>query len=307
MSKHIPIMLDEVINALNIKEDGKYVDATLGYGGHSAAILKRVKRGYLFAFDQDQSAITFSNERLSNINNNYKIIDSNFVDMKKYFDQLNISGVDGILFDLGVSSPQLDEAERGFSYHHDARLDMRMDQRSDVSAHDVVNKYPLEELAKIFRDYGDEKYSYYIAKKIIQAREKQPINTTHELVDIIKSAIPKKDQIKKHPAKKVFQAIRIEVNKEMEVLTTALVEAINLLNPGGVICVITFHSLEDRVVKNILSKYSKLDNKLMRLPSIPEHLQPPLIKTKKIKPSQEEIINNKRARSAILRVGTKRS
>lgn len=307
MSKHISVMLTEVIDALDIKEDGTYVDATLGYGGHSAAILERVKRGYLFAFDQDQQAIEYSTKRLSKIGNNFKIIDSNFVKLKEGLDKEHINEVDGILFDLGVSSPQLDEAERGFSYHNDAYLDMRMDQRISLTAHEVVNNYSLADLTSIFREYGDEKYAYQVAKKIIKAREEKEVNTTLELVEIIKEAIPKKDQIKKHPAKKIFQALRIEVNQEMEILKTALEDAITLLKPGGIICIISFHSLEDRIVKNILSKHSKLDNKLMRLPSIPDNLKPVLKRMIKVKPSSDEIINNKRSRSAILRVGIKRS
>ena len=252
---HKSVLLEESIDGLNIKENGVYVDCTLGFGGHSSEILKRLKKGLLIAIDQDDMAIKASKERLSKISDNYEIIKCNFVRMKEELLKRGISKVDGILFDLGVSSPQLDIDERGFSYHHDAKLDMRMDQSKEFSAYDVVNTYDYDKLVKIFREYGEEKYAISIAKQIIKYRENKPIETTLELVDIIKSGMPYKAMRDSHPARKVFQAIRIEVNDELNVLEKALEDAISLLNVNGRICVITFHSLEDRIVKNIFRKY----------------------------------------------------
>lgn len=300
--KHKSVLLKESIDNLNIKEFGVYVDATLGFGGHSLEILKRINKGFLFAFDQDKEAIEYSKERLKDYNN-YKIIKSNFVNIKEKLNELNVTKVDGILFDIGVSSMQLDEDYRGFSFHNDAPLDMRMDTDSDFSAYDVVNKYSYEDLVRILRDYGEEKYASSIAKNIIKKREIKEIKTTFELVDIIKQSMPLKAMRDGHPARKIFQAIRIEVNHELDVLASALEQAINLLKIGGRISIITFHSLEDRIVKNIFRKYSEIDSKFSKLPYVPEEYMPKLkIISKGITPSEEELLENNRARSSRLRV-----
>lgn len=303
---HKSVLLEESIDGLNIKEDGVYVDCTLGFGGHSSEILKRLKKGLLIAIDQDDMAIKASKERLSKISDNYEIIKCNFVRMKEELLKRGISKVDGILFDLGVSSPQLDIDERGFSYHHDAKLDMRMDQSKEFSAYDVVNTYDYDKLVKIFREYGEEKYATSVAKQIIKYRENKPIETTLELVDIIKSGMPYKAMRDSHPARKVFQAIRIEVNDELNVLEKALEDAISLLNVNGRICVITFHSLEDRIVKNIFRKYSEVPNEIKKLPFVPKEYQPVLkIISKGTVPSEKELEENNRARSSRLRIAEK--
>ena len=303
---HKSVLLEESIDGLNIKEDGVYVDCTLGFGGHSSEILKRLKKGLLIAIDQDDMAIKASKERLSKISDNYEIIKCNFVRMKEELLKRGISKVDGILFDLGVSSPQLDIDERGFSYHHDAKLDMRMDQSKEFSAYDVVNTYDYDKLVKIFREYGEEKYATSVAKQIIKYRENKPIETTLELVDIIKSGMPYKAMRDSHPARKVFQAIRIEVNDELNVLEKALEDAISLLNVNGRICVITFHSLEDRIVKDIFRKYSEVPNEIKKLPFVPEEYQPVLkIISKGTVPSKKELEENNRARSSRLRIAEK--
>ena len=246
---HISVLLKESIDNLKLKENSIVVDATLGRAGHSSEILKKIPNGFLYAFDQDEEAITESNEKLKNIAFNYKIIKSNFVNMKSELEKNNITKVDAILFDLGVSSPQLDEDYRGFSFHHDAYLDMRMDLNNHLTAHKVVNEYSKEQLIDIFYKYGDEKFAPKIATKIIENR---PINTTLELVEVIKSAVPEKYKREKHPARKIFQAIRIEVNNELEVFDKALRDALELLNINGRICVKTIHSLEDKIFKNII-------------------------------------------------------
>ena len=299
---HKTVLLNEAIDNLNIKIDGIYVDATLGFGGHSGLILKRIKRGFLFAFDQDDMAIDYSEKKLSEISNNYEIIKSNFANLKEELNKRNIYRIDGIVFDLGVSSPQLDIAERGFSYHNDAPLDMRMDTSKDFSAYNVVNEYSYEELVRVLRDYGEEKYATSIAKNIIKERSIKPIRTTLELVEVIKKSMPFKAMKDSHPARKSFQAIRIEVNNELEVLKIALEDAISMLKVGGRISVITFHSLEDRIVKDIFNKYSKVDGNLSKLPFIPEGLEPKYKLIANITPSREEIEENNRARSSRLRV-----
>ena len=299
---HKSVLLDESIDLLKIKEDGVYVDATLGFGGHSLEILKRIKKGFLFAFDQDSEAILYSKERLKEYSN-FKIIKSNFANMTELLKKEGISKVDGILFDIGVSSMQLDEDYRGFSYHNDAPLDMRMDTSKDFSAFDVVNNYSYQELFRVIRDYGEEKYASSIAKNIVKQRENGEIKTTLELVDIIKRSMPQKAMRESHPARKTFQAIRIEVNHELDVLEDALVQAIDLLNIGGRICIITFHSLEDKIVKNTFKKYSEVDSKFNKLPYVPEEYAPKIkIISKGITPSKEELLDNNRARSARLRV-----
>ena len=299
---HKSVLLNEVIANMNIKEDGIYVDATLGFGGHSSSILKEIKKGFLFAFDQDEEAISSSYERLSKSYDNFLIIKDNFVNMRKRLMEQNVSCVDGILFDLGVSSPQLDEAYRGFSYHNDARLDMRMDRNNKLSAYEVVNDYDEDDLARIIHNYGEEKYAKSIARNIVKYRKNKNIETTLELVDIIKSSMPYKAMRDTHPAKRTFQAIRIEVNDELNVLKSALEQALDLLKVNGRICVITFHSLEDRIVANTFKRYSEVDSNVANLPYIPEEYLPKFKVVGKFTPSKEEISENNRARSAKLRV-----
>lgn len=302
---HVSVLLNESIENLNIKEDGIYIDCTLGYAGHSREILKRIKRGKLFAFDQDGEAINYSKKTLDQISDNYEIINSNFVNIKEELNKRGIKKVDGILFDLGVSSVQLDEDKRGFSYHKDAKLDMRMDQSKDFSAYDVVNSYAEDELIKIFYEYGEEKYSKSIARGIIKARNVKNIETTLELAEIIKNNVPEKYKRDSHPARKVFQAIRIEVNKELDVFKKALDDAIDMLDTSGRICVITFHSLEDRICKKKFKELSEVDKLVKGLPIIPDEYKPVIKVINKIKPSKEELKNNNRSRSAILRVAEK--
>lgn len=304
MEKHISVLLKESIEALNLKEDSVIVDCTLGYGGHSSYILQRIKKGFLFAFDQDSEAIRHSTNRLQAIGTNFTIIKSNFVNLKEELEKRDVTEVDGILFDLGVSSPQLDDATRGFSYHEDARLDMRMDKSNPLSAYEVVNTYSQKELADIFYKYGEDKFSRNIAKKIVEYRAQKPIETTLELVEIIKSAVPMKKRKEKHPARQIFQAIRIEVNHELDVLEPALEQALSLLKVGGRVAVITFHSLEDRIVKQYFKEKCKIDDKVKGLPNIPEEYLPDfqLVVNKAILPSKEELEHNNRSRSAKLRV-----
>ena len=302
--KHISVLLQESISSLNLKENSIIVDCTLGYGGHSSNILKRINKGYLFAFDQDSEAIRHSTDRLSAIGTNFTIIKSNFVNLKEELAKQNITKVDGFLFDLGVSSPQLDEKERGFSYHEDALLDMRMDRDNPLSASIVVNTYTKEQLAHIFKVYGEDKFANNIAKKIVEYREKKKIETTLELVEIIKTAVPMKFRKDKHPARQIFQAIRIEVNKELDVLEPALSQALEMLKVGGRVVVITFHSLEDRIVKNYFKSKTEVDKAVKGMPNIPDEYLPDfkLVVNKAIEPSKEELENNPRARSAKLRV-----
>ena len=299
---HISVLLTETINNLNLQENSIVVDCTLGYGGHSSEILKKITKGRLYAFDQDEEAIKCANTKLSSISNNYEIIKSNFKNLKSELEKRNIQSVNAIMYDLGVSSPQLDEEERGFSFHKDAPLDMRMDVSNSFSAYNVVNEYSYEELVRIFRDYGEEKYACSIAKKIIDKRNINAIKTTLELVEIIKSAVPYKYKQEKHPARKVFQAIRIEVNHELEVFEDSIKQALELISVGGRICVITFHSLEDRICKKIFKEYSSLPKELEKMPVVPEDLQPKFKIIDCIYPSYIEIENNKRSRSSKLRV-----
>ncbi len=299
---HKSVLLKESIEGLNIKDGGIYIDATLGYGGHSGEILKKNKKGWLYAFDQDIDAIEYSTKYLGNIGNNFLIIKSNFVNMKEELEKRNIKKVDGILFDLGVSSPELDNVERGFSYHNDAILDMRMDKDSNFSALNVINEYSEGELITIFYKYGEEKYSKSIARKIIEYRKNKKIETTLELVEIIKSGVPEKYKRETHPARRCFQAIRIEVNKELDVFEKTIKEAINLVNKNGRICVITFHSLEDKICKEVFKKNSEVDKVFESLPIIPNEYMPKLKIIGKYKPTEEEIKENNRSRSATLRV-----
>ena len=296
---HISVLLEESIENLKLEKNSIVVDATLGRAGHSSLILENIPNGYLYAFDQDEEAIRESDKKLQNISSNYKIIKSNFVNMKKELSKIGINKVDAILFDLGVSSPQLDEDYRGFSFHNDAYLDMRMDLDNELTAHQVVNTYTKEQLVDILYKYGDEKFAPKIASKIIENR---PINTTLELVEVIKSAVPEKYKREKHPARKVFQAIRIEVNNELEVFEKALKDALELLNVNGRICVITFHSLEDKICKNIFKSVTEIDKNLKNMPVIPLEYLPDYKIIKTIEPSKEEIENNNRSRSAKLRI-----
>ena len=301
---HISVLLKESIEGLNLKENGIYLDCTLGYAGHSSEILKRIKNGYLFAIDQDEDAINSSRERLSKIGDNFTIIKCNFKDLKRELNKRNVNFVDGILFDLGVSSVQLDEVERGFSYHNDARLDMRMDKSATLTAEDVVNTYSEAKLTEIFYKFGEEKYSKSIARNIVNARKNKRIETTLELADIISKSVPFKAKKDHHPARQVFQAIRIEVNHELDILEDALKDALSILNVGGRLCVITFHSLEDRIVKNVFKEYTNIDPKVKGLPDIPLEYLPDfkLVNKSVIIPSDEEIKNNNRSRSSKLRI-----
>lgn len=295
---HKSVLLNECIQNLNLKDDSVIVDCTLGYGGHSSEILKRIPKGFLYAFDQDKEAIQSASQRLNEINCNYQIINDNFVNIDKYI----IDKVDGVLFDLGVSSPQLDEEERGFSFHKDARLDMRMNREKELDAYKVVNEYSFDDLNRIIRDYGEEKYSFSIARDIVEKRKIKKIETTFELVDIIKDAVPMKYKREHHPARKTFQAIRIEVNDELNVFRKALTKALDLLKVNGRICVITFHSLEDKICKDIFNDVTKNIDGYKDMPIIPKELEPKFKKIKTIEPSKEELDENNRSRSAKLRV-----
>ncbi len=309
MFEHTTVLLHETVDGLNIKPDGIYVDCTMGGAGHSALILSKLsKEGRLFAFDQDDIAIENAKEKLAAYEGQLTIVKSNFRYLQEELHKRGIEKVDGVLYDLGVSSPQLDTPERGFSYHHDAPLDMRMDQQADLSAYDVINSWSFEELVKIFFKYGEEKFSKQIARKIEAAREIKPISTTGELVDLIKEGIPAPARRKGgHPAKRIFQAIRIAVNDELGVFEDSLNQAIDLLNTGGRISVITFHSLEDRICKVIFKKGSETPDLPKGLPIIPDEFKPELklITRKPIVPSEEELEHNNRARSAKLRVAEK--
>ncbi len=302
--KHISVLLNESIDSLALKENSVIVDATLGYGGHSSNILARIKEGFLFAFDQDGEAIIASTNRLKKIGTNFTIVKSNFCYMKEKLNELGIQQVDGVLFDLGVSSPQLDEAHRGFSFHEDAPLDMRMDTTVPFSAYHIVNQYDKKDLARIFKDYGESEFANNIAKHIVTYRNTKKIETTLELVEIIKNAVPMKKRLHKHPARQIFQALRIETNHELEVIKPALEQALSMLKVGGRVAVITFHSLEDRIVKNYFKEITKIDDKVKGLPNIPEEYLPDfkLVYNKALTASKEELLENPRARSAKLRV-----
>ncbi len=302
--EHYSVLLSEAIENLNIKEDGIYVDATLGLGGHSSKILEKLTTGHLYAFDEDKMAISYAEERLSKIGSNYTLIKSNFVNLKKELAKLGVTKIDGIVFDLGVSSPQIDTASRGFSFSKDGLLDMRMDTDNLLTAEKVVNEYSKEELTSIFFNYGEEKQSRLIANKIIA---KRPIKTTLELVLVIKDAVGANYFYKNHPERKIFQAIRIEVNKELSVLKDVLPDAGELLNKEGRMVVITFHSLEDRIVKKYMKEESEVSDLVKGLPEIPEAYKPKLrlITRKPILPSKKELEENSRSKSAKLRVAEK--
>lgn len=304
MLKHISVLLKESIDMLNVTPGKVYIDATLGRGGHSSEILKRLKGdGLLLSFDRDDSAIKNSFPTLKAINSNFKLIHANFSELKNELLKQNINHVDGIIFDLGVSSPQLDDGNRGFSYNYDARLDMRMDKNQKLDAYYVVNNYSKERLIEIFYKYGEEPFSKKIAENIIKKRKISPIETTFQLVEIIKQSLPEfRKKQKGHPAKQVFQAIRIEVNNELEELKSALVQALDLLNKNATLSVITFHSLEDRIVKQIFNEKTKQISTPKNLVDLNQKdIEFVLVNKKPILASQEEIENNNRAHSAKLR------
>ena len=303
--KHISVLLKQTIDSLNVKEDGIYVDCTLGYAGHSSAILKRLKKGKLYAFDQDSEARSYSENVLKKIGDNFEIIPTNFVNLKEELNKRGVTKIDGVMFDLGVSSPQLDDATRGFSFHNDAFLDMRMDKTSSLTAYDVVNEYSFNDLYKVIKDYGEEKYAKQIARAIEEKRSIKKIETTLELSDVISSAVPAKYKRLTHPARRTFQAIRIEVNKELSILPKAFNDAIDMLNKDGRMAVITFHSLEDKICKDVFRQRSKENPMFKGLPNMPEEYLPELKTLKKIKPDKKEIEENKRSRSATLRVAIK--
>ena len=307
---HITVLLHETIDQLDVRPDGIYVDATLGGAGHSEYLLSKLgDKGHLYAFDQDQTAIDNAQKRLAPYIERGMVtfIKDNFRNLKTRLNEVGVEKIDGICYDLGVSSPQLDERERGFSYKQDASLDMRMNQEAALTAYQVVNQYPYNDLVRIFFKYGEDKFSKQIARKIEQAREVKPIETTTELAEIIKSAKPAKELKKKgHPAKQIFQAIRIEVNDELGAADESIQQAIDLLAVGGRISVITFHSLEDRLTKQLFKEASTVDVP-KGLPFIPDDLQPKLelVSRKPILPSKEELEANNRAHSAKLRVARK--
>ena len=306
MTKHIPVLLNETIEGLNIKPDGIYVDLTLGRGGHSKEILKRLTTGRLIAFDKDETAIEESKQNLVDFSEKFTGIHDDFRNFRKNLDELKIDKIDGILADLGVSSPQFDDVSRGFSYKEDAKLDMRMDRRQKFSAFDLVNTYSLSELTRVFREYGEDKFSYQIAKKIVEIRAKYPIETTSQLVEIIKSCKPQKELMKKgHPAKQIFQAIRIEVNDELGALKVALKDALKSLKIGGRACFITFHSLEDRLVKNAFNEVSKVEGTRHNVFALPSENDLPdfkLVNNKVIIADEKELEINPRSKSAKLRI-----
>ena len=304
--EHASVLLDETIRELKIKPDGIYVDGTLGGGGHAFHVLNRLsEKGRYIGIDQDEDAIRASTKRLAPFQDKVTIVRDNYVNMPKVLKDLGISRVDGILLDLGVSSFQLDEKDRGFTYREDVPLDMRMDQRQTFSARDIVNGYSEQELFHIIRDYGEDKFAKNIAKHIAAEREKAPIETTGQLIEVIKHAIPMKVRaVGGHPAKRTFQAIRIECNRELEVLKTSLDHMIELLNPEGRLCIITFHSLEDRIVKRAFRKNEKPCTCPPNFPicTCGNESKGKVITRKPILPTEEELMRNKRAKSSKLRV-----
>ena len=304
--KHKSVLLNETIDGLNIKPDGIYVDGTLGGGGHAYEVCRRLgEKGSIVGIDQDAAAIEAASARLKDFGEKVTIVRSNYCDMKSKLHELGIDKVDGIVLDLGVSSYQLDTAERGFSYREDAPLDMRMDTRQKMTARDIVNDYTEADLYRVIRDYGEDKFAKNIAKHIVQARAVKPVETTAELAEIIRASIPMKFQKKAgHPAKRTFQAIRIELNRELDVLRDSLDDMIDLLNPGGRLCIITFHSLEDRIVK---SAFRKNENPCTCPPDFPvcvcgKKSKGSIITKKPILPSEEELEYNSRSKSAKLRI-----
>lgn len=307
--KHYSVLLEETIEGLNIKPDGIYVDGTLGGGGHAYHVCKCLKEGHFIGIDQDAAAIEAAGQRLKEFKDKVTIVRSNYCNMKEILKEQGVSGVDGIVLDLGVSSYQLDTIERGFSYKYDTALDMRMDQRQTLTAKEILNQYSERELFRIIRDYGEDQFAKNIAKHIVKNREENPIETTFQLNEIIKAAIPAKMRVTGgHPSKKTFQAIRIECNRELEVLKNTLEDMVEMLNPGGRLCIITFHSLEDRLVK---SAFKKQENPCTCPSDFPicvcgNEPQGRVISKKPILPSKEELEVNSRSKSAKLRVFEKK-
>ncbi|GGI41599.1 16S rRNA (cytosine(1402)-N(4))-methyltransferase RsmH [Mammaliicoccus stepanovicii] len=306
MFHHVSVLLRETVDQLEVKPDGTYVDCTLGGAGHSLYLVEQLNdNGHLIAIDQDETAIEHAKDILKDHIHKITFVQNNFRNLEHILEELNISKVDGVLYDLGVSSPQLDTPERGFSYHYDAKLDMRMDQSQELSAYEVINNWSYEQLVKIFFRYGEEKFSKQIARKIEARREQMPIETTFELVDLIKEGIPAAKRRKGgHPAKRVFQAVRIAVNDELGAFETSIEAAIQHVKVGGRISVITFHSLEDRLCKQVFQEYEKGPDVPRGLPVIPEEYQPKLkrVNRKPIISDDKELEENNRARSAKLRV-----
>lgn len=306
MFHHVSVLLKETVDKLDIKPDGTYVDCTLGGAGHSLYLVQQLnEEGHLIAIDQDETAIQHAKNILKDHIHKVTFVQDNFRNLEHILETLDISKVDGVLYDLGVSSPQLDTPERGFSYHYDAKLDMRMDQTQSLSAYEVINEWPYEQLVKIFFRYGEEKFSKQIARKIEARRENAPIETTFELVDLIKEGIPAAKRRKGgHPAKRVFQAVRIAVNDELGAFEKSIEAAIQQVKVGGRISVITFHSLEDRLCKQVFQEYEKGPDVPRGLPVVPEEYQPKLkrVNRKPIISNDKELEENNRARSAKLRV-----
>ncbi len=306
--RHYSVLLKETIDALNIKPDGIYLDGTLGGGGHAFEICKRLKDGHLYGIDQDQAAVAAAGERLKEFGGRVTILRTNYGNARAALAEYGVTQVDGIVLDLGVSSYQLDTEERGFSYRFDAPLDMRMDQRQRLTARDIVNGYPERQLYEIIRDYGEDPFAKNIAKHIVRARQEKPIETTFQLNEVIKAAIPAKMRANGHPSKQTFQAIRIECNRELEVLRDSLDDLIALLAPGGRFCVITFHSLEDRLVKNA---FRKNENPCVCPPEFPvcvcgKKSQGTVVTKKPILPGEKELGENNRSKSAKLRIFEKK-
>lgn len=301
---HYSVLLSETVEGLNINPDGIYVDGTLGGGGHALEICRRLKRGHLYGIDQDDAAIAAAERRLSEFQDKVTILRDNYCNARAALSALGVKKVDGVVLDLGVSSHQFDQAERGFSYRFDAPLDMRMDRRKTLTARDIVNNYSEQELFHIIRDYGEDPFAKNIAKHIVKAREQGPVETTYQLNEIIKAAIPAKMRQKGHPSKQTFQALRIECNRELEVLKNSLDDFIDLLNPGGRLCIITFHSLEDRIVK---TAFKRNENPCTCPPEFPvcvcgKKSRGKVITRKPILPGEQELLQNARSKSAKLRV-----
>ncbi|MBQ1305633.1 MAG: 16S rRNA (cytosine(1402)-N(4))-methyltransferase RsmH [Erysipelotrichales bacterium] len=306
MTEHVTVLPAEAVELLCVKPDGIYVDATLGYGGHSDLILRKLKTGHLFGFDQDITAISASVQRLAPYGNLFTPVHDNFRNLKKDLEGFGVTGIDGMVMDLGVSSPMFDKGERGFSYNTDGPLDMRMDQSAPKSAYDVVNGYSERDLASILRKYGEEPFAAQIARNIVKTRSVKPIETTFELADVIRDSLPERiKRAKGHPAKRSFQAIRIEVNDELKVLEECLSQALEILNPDGRIAVISFHSLEDRMVKTVFKEASSIGEDWKKLP-LKERAMPlpdyELIPKKPVTASEKELEANHRSHSAKLRV-----
>ena len=303
--KHYSVLLYESLDLLDIKPDGIYVDGTLGRGGHSSKIAEKLTTGHLYSFDKDMTAIEESSVRLEPFKEKVTLIHSDFSHMKEKLNELGVHEIDGLILDLGVSSPQFDDPERGFSYRFDARLDRRMDHSKSLSAYEVINEYDFRDLQHIFRKYGEEPFAGPIAKKICERPQNRPIETTFELVDVIKEALPMKVKAKKgHPAKKVFQAIRIEVNHELDSLELGLKDGLSMLKKGGKAAVITFHSLEDRIVKDMFVEHSSVEKVDKRIPLRPDQIKEAdyqLLNKKPILPSDDENEENNRSHSAKLR------